>query len=138
MTETDSIHEVEGIANMELAVLMLAKEMRQHGGFDEVLMRPAVRCALRYAYPRVMESFGIPPDPKMLVYLGLDTTTALVRCVDFYMWQHPELPRVGEFSTATRWRARFCLATREAKRSCREAVAIGVQYADRYLSRGDG
>ena len=69
---------------MELAVLMMAKEMREHGGFDEVLMRPAVRCALRYAYPRVMASFGVPPSPEMLAYRGLDTTTALVRCGDFF------------------------------------------------------
>lgn len=136
MNEPSPIEDAEGISNMELAVLMMAKEMREHGGFDEVLMRPAVRCALRYAYPRVMESLGLPPAPETLAYLGLGPTTALVRCVDFYMWQNQELPKVGEFSTATRWRARFGLATRQAERSCQEAVEIGVRCVDRYLSRG--
>lgn len=135
MPTTDPV-DAEGVGNMELAVLMMAKEMREHGGFDEVLMRPAVRCALRYAYPRVMASFGVPPSPEMLAYLGLDTTTALVRCVDFYMWQHPELPRVGDFSTATRWLARFFSAHPQAERSCQDPVEIGLRYTYRYLSRG--
>lgn len=58
---------------------------------------------------------------------------AIVRCVDLYRWQHPKLPKVGEFSVTARWRGRYLRATDDARRCVDQSIQIAGGIAMKYF-----
>lgn len=60
-------------------------------------------------------------------------SNALVRSVDLYRWQHPKLPKVGEFSITVRWRGRRMRAMDDARRCVDRSIAIAGGIAMKYF-----